>query len=1642
MSFGACDPHGISYAWIDPHGKVHETVHGHEDWAWRFIAAFPDMLLEAKMRNDAGAVLLQRGWIRVANFTNMSVWHERTPSAAAVDAMVDLVVTCSVRHRDIDPFEPLIYVEETGSGGQAEVYSIADFLEKFAGKRESELFFESLMSRTASGQACSVIATSWAWVDPFGKLYIVRQTHEEWAARYVQQPQEARAYRDWLKVHPSKEGGVSRYLLRTGWIRATNAYALEVGVPHRVSEAAWKVVADNLIACALQRGIDPEAPAAVLVATENGENVQHSVAEFVERYGNAQQLTRLLEGALKNRRFARTDVVGKPLVERLRKDVLMLAKAAESVRTLEEAQAVKKGLSRWLVSYERLLAGIREDLEGRIREAKAYAQTGYKGSRPVSDVERAQWHLDNMRPVWILRSEISSGLRVPELKSSGGGSFEEPASVRDRIIDFYREKYPEKDAEGETDSYLSRNPPWTRQQAEQAAVAQWAKVAVPWARRVREKAREAWAYLHDLSAWTELESGSGGGGSDPVKVVMPEDEHIILEGFKVVFQGFAESGSDRQEALEKLKGALRRYRKNVSDRLPLILRKQLPFVVEWVFDPGAHSDYAGQYHVDHIRLSPWAFASDVDRTVHVLVHEMGHHLYRTVLSDSATQFWNTAVKGDYGDLDLRHALKVLESLGITYSEDKVLAEADPVLYLQFGTLQNDITYKNLDLWDVNSIREYIEAGNNPVVRVPHSPITGYSGKNSEEAFCEAVARLVAYGPMTLPDKVLGWLKVVLPNIRIGSEQSKVAARPIKVDRQAVVGLTHRLIDQMREEGRGRENERVGVQEAILMDTVHVLTVEGQKKEVTVILTSGKGSARRFISGGGFGTVKEGPHKGTPIIIVQLDGRETWGTYGDFKTVGFAFMSTLMHEITHAMDKVVVKETDPTFQGGVIPNASDLDLNAYYNQPNEVRAYMRELFEELRPLVTQILTHEKYRKDWTLAETITKVIGGIDRWRRMKPYLTQQNRNRILKGIVTAFEDEGLGKTAGIRLTLKPGRSSNASAFLSDYDALTYGNPIDDRVRVWSYVSDDGERVPLITTELQSTPHQEAPIWLKSIASPERQGSGQASYVLKEIARLADKHGVAIWLTPKPFGSLPNGLKMADLKGWYRRHGWVPKGSVWIREPVTSPTDRVASAWLARTAARPRYQEKKEVPKADGSGTATVYVYSDRQVANRHRDKAERVEGLRGKIGDLRKRVKKDLKSDDPSSRLTALAVALIDETYERVGNDTSADNGHYGVTGWTMDHVSFSKDGKRATFRYVGKSGVEHEKTVEDAAILSALKACCGKKAKTDPVLSDGDVRITSRMVNEYLREFDITAKDLRGYHANREMQERLRAIRSKGSKLPKPRKERDAILKDEFKQALEGAAEAVGHEAATLRTQYLVPGIERAYMKDGSVPRDLTASMDIDRLDKVASASDDASGGFHAFPYFAYGSNLNPSRIQHRAPNSVPWIGAKAPGYKAKFVNVNGDGSDGKMTITPSEGASVRGFLFHIPKDEMSDLDDWEHVSGGHYQRIHLDVHSDEGHVGKAFTYVAQSSEGAHPSTDYTTKVRDGQRAWDIPLVDRKATKTHAEREDDEAARLVRRTPKLKPSRNDSKRERMEVNDPDIEGRDKDLSLNHKDIG
>jgi DNA topoisomerase-1 len=248
----------------------------------------------------------------------------------------------------------------------------------------------------------------------------------------------------------------------------------------------------------------------------------------------------------------------------------------------------------------------------------------------------------------------------------------------------------------------------------------------------------------------------------------------------------------------------------------------------------------------------------------------------------------------------------------------------------------------------------------------------------------------------------------------------------------------------------------------------------------------------------------------------------------------------------------------------------------------------------------------------------------------------------------------------------------------------------------------------------------------------------------------------------------------------------------------------------------KYMSKKNITNQSGE-KVTVYEYSENHLRNRTKRKSEQIQKLKKHMSDLRTKIKKDMSSEDLKTKLTALAVALMDQTYERVGNEGSASEGHFGVTGWKKKHISFN--GKNVTFKYVGKSGVKHEKKIDDSGTRKLLKEFYDElENDNSDLFSQEGAKVTAKDINAYLEEFEVTAKDIRGFHANREMQEALKEVRAKGGKIPSDKKEREKQLKKEFKEALKTTAEKVGHEEATLRNQYLMPNIEADYIKDGTV--------------------------------------------------------------------------------------------------------------------------------------------------------------------------------------------------------------------------------
>lgn len=228
--------------------------------------------------------------------------------------------------------------------------------------------------------------------------------------------------------------------------------------------------------------------------------------------------------------------------------------------------------------------------------------------------------------------------------------------------------------------------------------------------------------------------------------------------------------------------------------------------------------------------------------------------------------------------------------------------------------------------------------------------------------------------------------------------------------------------------------------------------------------------------------------------------------------------------------------------------------------------------------------------------------------------------------------------------------------------------------------------------------------------------------------------------------------------------------------------------------KPRYIDKK----VEESGNIT-YIYSPSHLKKRTKLKSKKVVMLAHTIKSIKKQTKIDIKSDDPILRATALAVALIDHTYERVGNPDSANEGHFGVTTWRKKHISFSNN--TAKIKYVGKSGVKQEKIVKDKTLVNALKDISKSLKPNDEIFP-----VSANAVNNYLKQFKITAKDIRGFHANQEMKKLL----------PNPPKD-EKKRKELFKKTLEETAKIVGHEPSTLKKHYLVPSIEEMFMSGKS---------------------------------------------------------------------------------------------------------------------------------------------------------------------------------------------------------------------------------
>lgn len=206
---------------------------------------------------------------------------------------------------------------------------------------------------------------------------------------------------------------------------------------------------------------------------------------------------------------------------------------------------------------------------------------------------------------------------------------------------------------------------------------------------------------------------------------------------------------------------------------------------------------------------------------------------------------------------------------------------------------------------------------------------------------------------------------------------------------------------------------------------------------------------------------------------------------------------------------------------------------------------------------------------------------------------------------------------------------------------------------------------------------------------------------------------------------------------------------------------VAPATLERIRALaipPAYRDVWICAQANGHLQATgrdargrkQYRYHPRWRQVRDEHKFSRLVAFGSRLGRLRRHQEANLALRGmPQQKVIAIAVALMEHTFIRVGNrEYARDNHSYGLTTLGTRHVAFS--GGKVRLRFRGKGGKDHDIPITDRRLGRLLRRCHELPGKQlfSYVDDDGNRHdVDSGMINDYLRDVmgePFTAKDFR----------------------------------------------------------------------------------------------------------------------------------------------------------------------------------------------------------------------------------------------------------------------------------------------------------
>jgi DNA topoisomerase I len=240
--------------------------------------------------------------------------------------------------------------------------------------------------------------------------------------------------------------------------------------------------------------------------------------------------------------------------------------------------------------------------------------------------------------------------------------------------------------------------------------------------------------------------------------------------------------------------------------------------------------------------------------------------------------------------------------------------------------------------------------------------------------------------------------------------------------------------------------------------------------------------------------------------------------------------------------------------------------------------------------------------------------------------------------------------------------------------------------------------------------------------------------------------------------LPPGLRYVDdSRPGYTRE-WKNGAFVFFNTQGNPLSDDADIKRINALAIPPAYTNVWICPDSRGHLQATgrdargrkQYRYHLQWRETRDATKYERMLAFSAVLPKLRARVTRDLDLEGmPRDKVLATVVRLLDTTLIRVGSEEYArDNKSYGLTTLRKKHLSVKSGTLRFQFR--GKSGIEHDVSVNDRRIARIIKRCMDLPGHDLFQYLDANGErhtVSSSDINDYLHDItgaDFTAKDYR----------------------------------------------------------------------------------------------------------------------------------------------------------------------------------------------------------------------------------------------------------------------------------------------------------